>query len=179
MCHTNKNVCQMSSIYKPNKNLEEYNDRMIANAKSLQNHLNIYLSEKYTEEECNLMQPLIHLITQYMIYSGLYDDVTFHLSKLEDIREVVQHARNYFIEASFGMLHSEEPISQKMEKDLIEYAFFSLETAVVNHIESLEKLQPELELMNQEKPEEKAEEKPEEITDDNILLGAYEDFMSQ
>lgn len=161
------------STYKENQAVNSYNQRMQDNLKSFENHINEDLREKHTEEECQLLQPLVQLVTRYVIYSGLYDDLTFHLEEPEDIREVAKHARGYFIEASFNVLHSEEPISQKMERDLIEFAFFSLEAAAIKHLEILKS-----EEKPEEKPEEKTEEKP-EITDDDILFGDYEEFMSQ
>lgn len=123
------------SYYKENQNITEYNERVLKDINNFAEYINGDLALKYSIEECQLLQPLVMLLCRYIMYSGLYDDVVFNLETASDIREVVKNARAYFIETSFLFLHSEEPISRRMEEDLINFTFFSIESAGLEHAE--------------------------------------------
>ena len=112
-----------------NEEIRSTNEHLALNLKIFADYLKEDLVEKYDTETSQLMQPLISLITNYVIYSGLYDDITVHLDKIEDIDEVVKNSRAYFIEVTFERVRSEEPVSQKMERDLINFAFWSLKAS--------------------------------------------------
>lgn len=123
------------SYYKENQKIIEHNERVLKDINNFAEYINGDLALKYSIEECQLLQPLVMLLCRYIMYSGLYEDVVFHLETASDIREVVKNARAYFIETSFFLLHSEEPISRRMEEDLINFVFFSIESAGLEHVE--------------------------------------------
>ena len=124
------------SYYKENQKIIEHNERVLKDINNFAEYINGDLALKYSIEECQLLQPLVMLLCRYIMYSGLYDDVVFNLETTSDIREVVKNARAYFIETSFILLHSEEPISRRMEEDLINFIFFSIESAGLQHVEN-------------------------------------------
>ena len=127
------------SHYKENQQIIEFNERLQRDINNFADYINDDLKQKHTEEETRLLQPLVMMLCRYVMYSGLYDDVVFSLDKAADIREVVKNARHYFIETSFELIHSEEPISQRMERDLIDFVFFSLESAALENTKALER----------------------------------------
>lgn len=121
-------------LYKVNSNIIEYEDRLEEHIATLSDHLYHYHSEK----EYNIhdeVDSLIKFISTYIVRSGLYEDVTFHIDKAEDVREVIKHGKAYFVEAIYNQIMHDDPSSQYLEKKMIDFAFFSIELASIHHIE--------------------------------------------